>query len=198
MGHRFTFARIFGPRFSRNTCLTHRAPSNFSPAIEVTRNMKERASPKRFRGGVSPRRGCARGQGSGVETEGEEAYSRLKAWPARQGKPSTHTTMSYLAFLTFFSPQKCYGLPSDSLAAMVCSRCLFSSDDLRRIIHQWMPHYHFELQLSCPECNGLLDRSLLAMVLAWQPWCEAVASIKVPICVASDIYGCRTFISNHN
>ena len=168
MCHRFTFARIFGPRFSRNTCLTHRAPSNFYPAIEVTRN----------RGGASPRRGCVRGQGSGVKTD----ILRCHTWP----------------FSHFFSPQKCYGLPSDSLAAMVCSRCLFSRDDLRRIIHQWMPHYHFELQLSCPECNGLLDRSLLAMVLAWQPWCEAVASIKVPICVASDIYGCRTFISNHN
>ena len=73
--------------------------------------MKERASPKRFRGGASPRRGCARGQGSGVETEGEEAYSRLKAWPARQGKLSVHTTMSYLAFPTFFQPPKMLRAP---------------------------------------------------------------------------------------
>ena len=96
-----------GPRLSRNSYLMHRSPSNFSPTIEGTRNMKERASPKPFRGGASPRRAAL----VDIETEGEEAYYRLKAWPARQGKLSVHTTMSYLAFPTFFQPPKMLRAP---------------------------------------------------------------------------------------
>ena len=94
--------------------------------------MKERASPKRFRGEASPRRCCARGQGSGVETEGEESYSRLKAWSARQGKLSAYNTMSYLAFLIFLQPPKMLRAPvqqpgSHGAKPLLILKCRFAS-----------------------------------------------------------------------